>query len=42
MNTNEPKTKEIVYQRPSSKRLRMYPSVDGIEHDHAKLLGVIY
>jgi len=42
MIINEAKTKEIVFRRPSPKRLHMFPSVDGIELvDNAKLLGVI-
>jgi len=42
MIINESKTKEIVFRRPSLKRLHMFPSVDGIELvDNAKLLGVI-
>jgi len=43
MIIDESKTKEIVFRRPSPKRLHnMFPSVDGIELvDDAKLLGVI-
>ena len=42
MIINESKTKEIVFRRPSPKRLYMFPSVDGIELvDNVKLLGVI-
>jgi len=42
MIINESKTKEIVFLRPSSKRLHRFPSVDGIDNvDNAKLLEVI-
>ena len=41
MIINESKTEEIVFRRPSPKRLHMFPSVDGIELDNVKLLGVI-
>jgi len=38
---NQSKTKEIVFHRPSPKRLHVYPSVNGVELvTHTKLLGV--
>ena len=41
MIINEPKTKEIVFRRPSPKRFHIYPSVNSVELvTHTKLLGV--
>jgi len=41
MLINQSKTKEIVFRRPSPRRLHMYPSVNGVELvTCTKLLGV--
>jgi len=40
MIINQSATKEIVFRRPSHKRLHMYPSVNGVElFTHTKLFG---
>ena len=40
MIINQSKTREIVFRRPSLKRLHMYPSYDGVElFTHTKLFG---
>jgi len=39
MIINESKTKQIVFHRPSPKRLHMFPFVDGIELVDSQVVG---